>query len=135
MLYNIKVLFIFISVCLSAPVYADAKFAKIEFSKELISCATYYQISSEALVSMSSPQMQEVGKKLKLSASVLVYLARKLRPEMDFLPQLDEAREEQIGLMMHTKSLNGLRGKYQSLCQDILENPGKRFNYWMMATI
>ncbi|NMH64264.1 hypothetical protein [Shewanella salipaludis] len=123
-----------ISALLSLSVQA-ANEAEIAFSNELIECAAYYQISSEAIAAMNAPQMQAVGERLKTSAADAVALASQYRPAAVVTQAVADAKAKQIQTLAGSSSLASLMGQYKDRCKTVLGNPEKRLDYWSMATM
>lgn len=118
---------------MSYSVYAGP--AEEAFSSELLDCAAYYQISSEAIAAMNAPQMQAVGEKLKTSSTDAIAIAKKYRTDEQVEAGLNAARESHIKSMAGSSSLGNLMAKYKESCKAILADPQQRLDYWVMATM
>ncbi|QSX42177.1 hypothetical protein [Shewanella cyperi] len=113
---------------------AHAGEAEQALANELVDCAAYYQISSEAISAMKdAPQMQVVGERLKQSATDTLSLAGKYAEGSDVDAMLKEARERQVASLAGSSSLATLMAKYKDQCKDILANPEARLDYWVMS--
>lgn len=109
--------------------------AEKAFSKELIECAAYYQISSEAIGAMNAPQMQAVGERLKSSKVEAENLAKKYNSEAEVTQAVADAKARQIKSLGGSSSLGALMGQYKEQCKTLLDEPQKRLDYWTMATM
>ncbi|GIU23138.1 hypothetical protein TUM4644_16270 [Shewanella colwelliana] len=109
--------------------------AEIEFNKEVLACAAYYQIASDAISNMNAPQMQAVGDRLKQSGLDAVTLAKKYQSESEVNAILAQQVAAQQASLPSNKNLGGLMGRYKTQCQSLLANPQKRLDYWVMATM
>lgn len=116
-----------------ASVWAGA--AEDAFTDELLDCAAYYQISSEAISAMNAPQMQAVGERLKTSAVDAIALAKKYQSAAQVDAGLEKARDNQIKSLAGSSNLGGLMAKYKDQCKQVLADPQKRLDYWTMATM
>lgn len=117
----------------STQVYAGP--AEDAFTTEVLECAAYYQISSEAIKSMDAPQMQAVGERLAQSAVTAMDLAKKYHTVNQVEEQLAKVREAQIQSMAGSSSLANLMAKYKDECKLLIDEPQKRLDYWFMATM
>ncbi|WP_372870405.1 hypothetical protein [Shewanella sp.] len=114
---------------------AQADDAEKALAGELLDCAAYYQISSEAIAAMNAPQMQAVGERLKQSGADAYGLAGKYFGEGDLAAALQAARDKQIASMAGSSSLGNLMAKYKESCKVLLADPESRLAYWQMATM
>ncbi|SUI58823.1 Uncharacterised protein [Shewanella putrefaciens] len=122
-------------LALSASSAVLAGEAEKAFSNEVVECAAYYQISSEAIAAMNAPQMQAVGERLKNSKVEAEDLAKQYRPEAEVIQAIADAKARQIQSLGGSSNLGALMGKYKDGCQTILAEPQKRLDYWIMATM
>ena len=97
---------------LGASTAAWAGEAEKAFSKELIECAAYYQISSEAIGAMNAPQMQAVCERLKSSKVEAENLAKKYNSEAEVTQAVADAKARQIKSLGGSSSLGALMGQY-----------------------
>lgn len=121
-----------LTAAISVPALAGE--AEKALAGELLECAAYYQISSEAIAAMNAPQMQAVGERLKASADESLALAGKYY-EGDVDAALKDTRDRQIASMAGSSSLGNLMAKYKESCKTLLANPNARLDYWQMATM
>ncbi|ABL99673.1 hypothetical protein SHAM105786_14610 [Shewanella amazonensis] len=121
-----------LTAAISVPALAGE--AEKALAGELLECAAYYQISSEAIAAMNAPQMQAVGERLKASADESLALAGKYY-EGDVDAALKDTRDRQIASMAGSSSLGNLMAKYKESCKTLLANPNARLEYWQMATM
>ncbi|WP_258405675.1 hypothetical protein [Shewanella zhangzhouensis] len=122
-----------LTAAISLPALAGE--AEKALAGELLECAAYYQISSEAIAAMNAPQMQAVGERLKASADESLALAGKYYGEGDLDAALKDTRDRQIASMAGSSSLGNLMAKYKESCKTLLANPNARLEYWQMATM
>lgn len=123
------------SLALSASTAVWADEAEKAFSQEVIECAAYYQVSSEAISAMNAPQMQAVGERLKSSKIEAENLAKKYRTETEVTQAVADAKARQIESLGGSSNLGALMGKYKEECKNLLADPQKRLDYWTMATM
>ncbi|MCL1143610.1 hypothetical protein [Shewanella gaetbuli] len=109
--------------------------AEKAFTDEVIQCAAYYEIASDAIGAMNAPQMQAVGERLKTSANDAVLLAQKYRTAEQVTQDLSAEKAKQLEKLGGSKSLRDLMGKYKELCKSVVYEPQKRLDYWSMATM
>ncbi|MGL4615728.1 MAG: hypothetical protein ACRCVV_17915 [Shewanella sp.] len=109
--------------------------AEKAFSQELIECAAYYQISSDAIAGMNAPQMQVVGERLKTAKIEAENLAKKYQPQAEVTAAIADAKASQLQSLGGSSNLGPLMGKYKDQCQSLLADPQKRLDYWIMATM
>ncbi|MCL2916641.1 hypothetical protein [Shewanella litorisediminis] len=128
-------LFVSLSLAATLSVPALADNAEKALAGELLECAAYYQISSEAITAMNAPQMQAVGERLKASADESLTLAGKYYGDGDLDAALKETRDRQIASMAGSSSLGNLMAKYKESCKTLLADPNARLEYWQMATM
>jgi hypothetical protein len=122
------------SMCMSVAAYAEDA-AEKAFTDELIECAAYYQISSEAISAMNAPQMKAVGDRLTTSAVDAVAIAGKYRAPEQVEKDLTAAKQQQIDKLAGSNNLGALMSKYKDSCKSIVTEPQKRLDYWTMATM
>lgn len=120
---------------LSMTTQAYAQEAEQKFGDELADCAAYYQIASETISSMNAPQMKAVGDRLRVSGTQAVELAQKYKSEADVMSSVSKAKAKQIASLNGSSNLGILMGKYKDSCKNILAEPTKRLDYWVMATM
>lgn len=123
------------SLALSASTAVWADEAEKAFSQEVIECAAYYQVSSEAISAMNAPQMQAVGERLKSSKIEAENLAKKYQTETEVTQAVADAKARQIESLGGSSNLGALMGKYKEECKNLLADPQKRLDYWTMATM
>lgn len=116
----------------AAPVASEAEIA---FNNEVLECASYYQISSDAISQMNAPQMKVVGERLSQSSLDAIALAEKYQSKEQVAETLSSVKEKQLASLPNSKSLGGLMGKYKDRCKSLLADPQKRLDYWTMATM
>ncbi|ABV37349.1 conserved hypothetical protein [Shewanella sediminis HAW-EB3] len=116
----------------AAPMASEAEIA---FNHEVLECASYYQISSDAISQMNAPQMKVVGERLLHSSQDAIALAEKYQSKDQVADTLSSIREKQLASLPNSKSLGGLMGKYKDRCKSLLAEPQKRLDYWTMATM
>ncbi|GGQ13023.1 hypothetical protein GCM10009411_12120 [Shewanella litoralis] len=121
-------------VCFSTVSFAEDA-AEKAFTNELIECAAYYQISSEAIAAMNAPQMKAVGERLNTSASDAVTLASKYRGAEQVAQDVAAAKEAQVKKLAGSNNLGGLMAQYKDACKTLVDDPQKRLDYWTMATM
>tara|TARA_R110002033_G_scaffold29178_2_gene65540 strand:- start:3103 stop:3462 length:360 start_codon:yes stop_codon:yes gene_type:complete len=109
--------------------------AEKAFTDELLECAAYYQISSEAIAAMNAPQMKAVGDRLKTSAIDAVAIAGKYRAPEQVEKDVVAAKQKQIDKLVGSNNLGALMSKYKDSCKSIVTDPQKRLDYWIMATM
>ncbi|WP_375335718.1 hypothetical protein [Shewanella sp. VB17] len=109
--------------------------AELAFNHEVLECASYYQISSNAIASMNVPQMKAVGDRLLVSAEQAVGLAEQYQNKNQVSSTLAAIKDKQLSSLPSDKSLASLMGKYKVTCQSLLAEPQKRLDYWIMATM
>jgi hypothetical protein len=122
------------AMCVSMSAYAEDA-AEKALTDELIECAAYYQISSEAIGAMNAPQMKAVGDRLKISAIDAVAIAGKYRAPAKVETDVSEAKQQQIDKLAGSNNLGALMSKYKDSCKSIVTNPQKRLDFWTMATM
>ncbi|WP_434951046.1 hypothetical protein ACRWQL_16150 [Shewanella sp. HL-SH4] len=121
-------------VCLSQAVCAQ-DLAEKAFADEVVQCAAYYQIASEAIGAMNAPQMQAVGERLKISATDAATLAAKYRSAEQVAKDIIAEKQQQIAKLGGSSNLGGLMGQYKELCKTVVYEPQKRLDYWSMVTM
>ncbi|GAA0785981.1 MULTISPECIES: hypothetical protein [Pseudomonadati] len=121
-------------VCFSQSVNAQDA-AEAAFTNEVIQCAAYYQIASEAIGAMNAPQMQAVGERLKVSALDATTLAEKYRPAAQVVTDIAVEKDKQKAKLGGSTNLGALMGQYKDLCKTVVYEPQKRLDYWAMATM
>ncbi|MGX9460927.1 hypothetical protein ACWXWU_06725 [Shewanella sp. A14] len=121
-------------MCVSVTVQAEDA-AEKAFTDELIECAAYYQISSEAIGAMNAPQMKAVGERLKTSAVDAVTIASQYRDPAQVDKEVATTKQKQIAQLGGSNNLGGLMSKYKDSCKSIVSDPQKRLDYWTMATM
>ncbi|BAJ02646.1 hypothetical protein [Shewanella violacea] len=109
--------------------------AEMIFSKEVIACASYYQISSDVIATMNLPQMKTVGERLKSSSTKAVSIAEQYQAKEDVAAMLSKVQQQQLASLPDNKNLRDLMGKYQDSCKTLLAEPQKRLDYWIMASM
>ncbi|QYJ87639.1 hypothetical protein K0I73_08115 [Shewanella mesophila] len=109
--------------------------AEVAFNKEVLQCAAYYHIASDAIGNMNAPQMQAVGERLKKSGEDAIVLAKKYQTDAEVEALLEKSIAEQQASLPSNKNLGGLMSRYKSPCQSLLANPQQRLDYWIMATM
>lgn len=119
----------------SAMATSNPSEAEVAFNKEVLECASYYQISSNAIASMNAPQMKSVGDRLFNSSVQAVELAQQYQSKEAVASSLSLIKEKQLASLPNSKSLGGLMGKYKVACKSLLAEPQKRLDYWVMATM
>ena len=122
------------TMCVSISAQAESA-AEKAFTDELLECAAYYQISSEAIGAMNAPQMKAVGERLKTSAVDAVAIAGKYRAPEQVEKDVATAKQKQIAQLGGSNNLGGLMRKYKDSCKSIVSDPQKRLDYWTMATM
>ncbi|WP_418357041.1 hypothetical protein ACNH6B_11345 [Shewanella basaltis] len=127
-------IFASVCVCISATACAEDA-AEKAFTDELIECAAYYQISSEAIGAMNAPQMKAVGERLTASARDTITLAGKYRSPEQVEKDLISAKQKQIEKLAGSNNLGGLMAQYKDSCKALVDDPQKRLDYWTMATM
>jgi hypothetical protein len=134
--FNILFSTLTLLVCASVSQLAEAASdAEIAFNKELLQCAAYYQIASDAIANMNAPQMQAVGDRLKKSAEDAIMLAKQYQSDADVETLLKQSIAEQEASLPSNKNLGALMGRYKGPCQSLLADPQQRLDYWIMATM
>ncbi|MGL5391565.1 MAG: hypothetical protein ACRDA8_09390 [Shewanella sp.] len=123
------------ALAFSVTTGAMASEAEKALSQELIECAAYYQISSEAIAGMNAPQMQAVGERLKNAKIEAENLAKKYQPQGAVTEAIATAKAAQLQSLGGGANLGPLMGKYKGQCQTLLADPQKRLDYWIMATM
>ncbi|WP_394392454.1 hypothetical protein [Shewanella woodyi] len=126
-----------VTLFLSASVMAsdNPSEAELAFNKEVLECASYYQISSNVIVNMDAPQMKPVGERLLNSSKKAIALAEQYQSKDAVEKQLSATKEKQLATLPNGKSLGPLMSKYKVACQSLLSAPQKRLDYWIMATM
>ncbi|MBB1363897.1 hypothetical protein H5125_17290 [Shewanella sp. SR44-4] len=122
------------AICMSVTAHAEDA-AEKAFTDELLECAAYYQISSEAIAAMNAPQMKAVGDRLKTSAIDAVAIAGKYRAPEQVEKDVVAAKQKQIDKLAGSNNLGALMSKYKDSCKSIVTDPQKRLDYWVMATM
>ena len=123
-----------VSAMLISPI-ANAGEAETAFAGELLDCAAYYQIASEAIAAVNSPQMAAVGERLKNQATEANSLASRYMPAEQLAQASEQARQKQILTMKDSRDLGGLMARYKDKCKQIMADPDARLEYWVMATM
>nr|WP_179024442.1 hypothetical protein [Shewanella sp. Scap07] len=113
----------------------QASDAEVAFNKEVLECAAYYEIASDAIANMNAPQMAAVGERLKQSSQQAVTLAKQYQAEADVEKVLASQKQAQLDSLPNNKALGRLMGKYKEPCKSLLAEPQKRLDYWIMATM
>ncbi|WP_394203733.1 hypothetical protein [Shewanella waksmanii] len=113
----------------------QASDAEIAFNKEVLECAAYYEIASDAIANMNAPQMAAVGDRLKQSSQQAVNLAKQYQADEDVQQVLAAQKQAQLDSLPNNKALGRLMGKYKEPCKTLLAEPQKRLDYWIMATM
>lgn len=121
-----------LSAALISPV-AIAETAEKAFATELLDCAAYYQIASEAIAAVNSPQMAAVSSRLKSQGAEAESLAGKYLTADELPAAMEQARQNKIMTMKDASDLRGLMATYKDKCKAILADPGARLDYWVMA--
>ncbi|MCL1159312.1 hypothetical protein K8B83_15005 [Shewanella inventionis] len=121
-------------VCFSTASFAEDA-AEKAFTDELVECAAYYQISSEAISAMNAPQMMAVGERLKTSATDAITLAGKYRSPEQVDKDVVTAKQKQIEKLAGSNNLGALMTQYKDSCKSLVAEPQKRLDYWIMATM
>ncbi|RTR39827.1 hypothetical protein EKG38_06965 [Shewanella canadensis] len=119
----------------AAAAAPEASEAEIAFNHEVLECASYYQISSNAISQMNAPQMKVVGERLLQSSLDAIALAEKYQSKEQVANTLSSVKEKQLASLPNSKSLGGLMGKYKDRCKSLLADPQQRLDYWTMATM
>ncbi|QBF84516.1 hypothetical protein EXU30_18980 [Shewanella maritima] len=121
-----------ILACAALPVMASE--AENAFTKEVLECAAYYDISSQVISSMDAPQMAAVADRLQSSADKAVLIANDYMAPEDVSKGV-EAHKEQHMQKMAGASLGVLMKQYKDTCKSLVDNPQQRLDYWTMATM
>ncbi|MBO1270744.1 hypothetical protein J3L11_03665 [Shewanella sp. 4t3-1-2LB] len=106
--------------------------AEQAFTGELHQCAAYYQLGSQMVAAMNAPQMAAVGERLKNNAKEAEQLAAKYEA-VDATQQAVAKATEQMMQSTGGKGMGALMQQYKDKCQEILNDPQKRLDYWVMA--
>ncbi|MEI6860361.1 MAG: hypothetical protein V5788_11485 [Shewanella sp.] len=120
---------------ISPSVSAAPSEAEIIFNQEIIECASYYQISSDAIAAMNVPQMQAVAERLRNTSVIAITIAEKYQAKEDVADVLSNVLQEQRTALPDNKNLGSLMGQYKDSCKKLLIDPQKRLDYWIMATM
>ncbi|QDF68497.1 hypothetical protein FJQ87_08825 [Shewanella sp. SNU WT4] len=112
-----------------APINAAEK----AYTAELLNCASYYDISSEAIAAMDAPQMQAVAERLVSSSQQAKQLAAQYLAPEQLATELVAAKQAQILELKDSANLGGLMAKYKDSCKQVLADPKQRLEYWQMA--
>ncbi len=126
---------IFTSSALVSSSSFAASEAEIAFNKEVLECAAYYQIASDAIANMNAPQMAAVGDRLKKSGQDAITLAKNYQSEEEVNNLLTQTLAAHEADLPDNKNLGGLMRRYKEPCQNLLANPQQRMDYWIMATM
>ncbi|MFQ6370481.1 hypothetical protein [Shewanella sp. YIC-542] len=113
---------------------AMAEEAPQAFVSELHQCAAYYQLGSQMVAAMNAPQMAAVGDRLANNAKTAKRLAAKYMPA----PAVEQAVNSETERMMQStggQGMGALMRQYKDKCQSLLDDPQKRLDYWVMATM
>ena len=121
-------------MCISTASFAEDK-AEKAFTDEVIQCAAYYQISSEAIKAMNAPQMKDVSERLVASADLTAKLATKYRDEAQVTLDVAAEKDRQVASLAEASNLGALMEKYKDSCKNVVMDPQKRLDYWIMATM
>ncbi|WP_442802060.1 MULTISPECIES: hypothetical protein [unclassified Shewanella] len=119
----------------SAMATSNPSEEEVAFNNEVLECASYYQISSNAIASMNAPQMKAVGDRLLNSSVQAIELAEQYQNKDVVASSLLQIKEQQLASLPNNKSLGSLMGKYKVACKSLLAEPQKRLDYWIMATM
>ncbi|BDM64753.1 hypothetical protein NFHSH190041_22050 [Shewanella sp. NFH-SH190041] len=119
----------------SAFAKSGGKTAEQGLTRELMDCAAYYQIASEAVAAANVPQMQNVAQKLAGQSQQAQTLAAKYSQDADLAEELKQAQARQVMTMKDARDLRGLMARYQTSCKQVLADPQQRLQYWIMATM
>ncbi|MCL1075059.1 hypothetical protein [Shewanella dokdonensis] len=111
---------------------AGAGEAEQAFTDELHQCAAYYQLGSQMVAAMNAPQMAAVGERLQTNAKTAEQLAAKYE-SADATQQAVAKATEQMMQSTGGKGMGALMQQYKDKCQEILNDPQKRLDYWVMA--
>lgn len=122
---------VFILSVLFQSSFTFAGSAEDKFLDEIIHCASYYKISSDALTAMSAPQMKGIADKLKLSHQKSLELA--LKYDQSAASKVAVIEKKQILEMKASSGLRELMTQYRNKCQQILAAPDERLKYWQMV--
>jgi|GEM_PF-967643 len=133
--HGLLVLSLSLMIQLPAVAAPQASEAEIAFNHEVLECASYYQISSNAISNMNAPQMKVVGERLLQSSLDAVALAEKYQSKEQVADTLSSVKQKQLASLPSSKSLRGLMGKYKDSCKSLLAEPQQRLDYWTMATM
>ncbi|GGI84542.1 hypothetical protein [Shewanella gelidii] len=118
---------------LTSPSYANE--AEQSFVKELASCAAYYEIASTAIASMNAPQMQVVGKRLQKSGIQATEIASQYSEKAQVQKVVAAEKLKQEQALNGSSNLGVLMRQYKEPCKQILAEPQKRLDYWVMVTM
>ncbi|MCL1039716.1 hypothetical protein L2750_21655 [Shewanella submarina] len=124
----------FLAAVFCSPI-AMAGEAEQAFTGELMDCAAYYQIASEAIAAVDSPQMAAVSSRLKSQATEAQNLAGQYLGAEALAEALEQARQNKIMTMKDASDLRGLMATYKDKCKAIMADPKARLDYWIMATM
>ena len=109
--------------------------AEKAFTDEIIQCAAYYEIASEAISAMNAPQMAAVGDRLKVSQADAITLAEKYRSPEQVKTDVAAQKQVEIEKLAGSTQLGALMNQYKDLCKKVVYDPQKRLDYWIMATM
>ncbi|MBV7317105.1 hypothetical protein [Shewanella sp. NIFS-20-20] len=135
-LYRAYLAIVACSVLTIHPVIADTtplSVAERSYTEELLECASYYDISSEAISAMNAPQMQAVASRLVESSAEAKRLAAEYLPAQQLDAELASAKQAQIMQLKNSQNLGGLMAKYKDSCKQLLADPKQRLEYWQMV--
>ncbi|SDJ11753.1 hypothetical protein SAMN04488540_10552 [Ferrimonas sediminum] len=88
---------------------------------QLVQCAAYYQIASEAIAGMNAPQMKAVGERLAQSAATAESRISALSGEQQASARIASAKQAQLASLPSASSLGPLMGRYKQPCQSLLQ--------------
>ncbi|MBR9727799.1 hypothetical protein ACFOD0_02365 [Shewanella intestini] len=104
------------------------------FTAELIECASYYQISSDAIAGMNAPQMQAVGQRLAASADTAIEISSQYMSKEALTKALHTQKQAHMEKIANA-NVGVLMREYKESCKKIVDNPQKRLDYWVMSTM
>ncbi|USD39793.1 hypothetical protein J8Z22_15075 [Ferrimonas sp. SCSIO 43195] len=88
---------------------------------QLVQCAAYYQIASEAIAGMNAPQMKAVGERLAQSAVTAESRISDLSSTQQAAAQIASAKQAQLASLPSANSLGPLMGRFKQPCQSLLQ--------------
>ena len=136
MRFNTVISIVTLALCGTASqTVLAASDAEVAFNQEVLQCAAYYHIASDAIGNMNAPQMQAVGERLKKSGEDAIVLAKKYQTDAEVDALLEKSIAEQQASLPSNKNLGGLMSRYKGPCQSLLADPQQRLDYWIMATM